>query len=122
LLDEATGKLQDVLNVERELARVREEIERMEGRLRVLDDLTSLTTIELRVQEVRDYVPEETPTYLTRVRRAFSGSVDSLLATAQAVSIAVVALVPWLPVVAVGLVVAVWGLRFCWRLVFRRRT
>ena len=31
-----TGKLSDILNVERELARVREEIERMEGRMRYL--------------------------------------------------------------------------------------
>ena len=36
LLRTRTGKLQDVLTVERELARVREEIERMEGRLRYL--------------------------------------------------------------------------------------
>ena len=36
LLATRTGKLQDVLSVERELARVREEIERIEGRLRYL--------------------------------------------------------------------------------------
>ena len=36
LLRTRTGKLQDVLSVERELARVREEIERIEGRLRYL--------------------------------------------------------------------------------------
>ncbi len=122
LLDEATGKLQDVLNVERELARVREEIERMEGRLRVLNDLTTLTTIELRVQEVRDYVPAEAPTYLTRVRRAFRGSIDSLAATAQTVSIAIVVLAPWIPIVAVMLAVAVWVVKFCRRPVLRRRT
>lgn len=121
LLDEATGKLSDVLDVQREISRVREEIERMEGRLRVLADLTSLTTIVLSVQEIRDYVPEEAPTYLTRVRRAFSGSISALVSAAQAVSIALVAVAPWLPVVLVVFVLAVWLLKLCWRLVFGRR-
>jgi len=120
-LDESTGKLSDILDVEREIDRVRGEIERMEGRLRVLTDLTSLTTIVLSVQEIRDYVPEEAPTYLTRVRRAFSGSVSSLVSAAQAVSIAVVAAAPWLPVVLVVCVLALWLLKLCWRLVFGRR-
>ncbi len=119
-LEESTGKLEDILAVEREISRVREEIERMEGRLRVLSDLTSLTTIVLRVQEIRDYVPEEAPTYATRVRRAFSLSISSLVSTAQAVSIAAVAAAPWIPVVVVALVLAVWCLKLCWRLVFRR--
>ena len=42
MLEERTGKLSDVLEIERELSRVREEIERMEGRLRFLKDRTSL--------------------------------------------------------------------------------
>jgi hypothetical protein len=101
LLDTATGKLEEVLKVESELARVRGEIERVEGRLRVLDSLTALSTLELRIDEIKNYVPEEAPTYLTRVRRAFSSSIDLLVQTAQALSILVVALSPWLAVLAV---------------------
>ncbi|HET8622485.1 MAG TPA: DUF4349 domain-containing protein [Gemmatimonadales bacterium] len=51
LLATRTGKLQDVLNVERELARVREEIERHEGRLRYLKSRTSLSTLSVAVHE-----------------------------------------------------------------------
>jgi hypothetical protein len=40
LLADATGQLDEVLSVERELARVREEIERMKGRVRVGDPTT----------------------------------------------------------------------------------
>jgi hypothetical protein len=51
LLASRTGKLQDVLKVERELARVREEIERHEGRLRFLRSRTSLSTLSVSLHE-----------------------------------------------------------------------
>ncbi|HKU60225.1 MAG TPA: DUF4349 domain-containing protein [Gemmatimonadales bacterium] len=51
LLASRTGKLQDVLTVERELARVREEIERMEGRLRYLKTRTELSTLSVALHE-----------------------------------------------------------------------
>jgi hypothetical protein len=51
LLRTRTGKLQDVLSVERELARVREEIERMEGRLRFLKTSAQLSTLSVSLFE-----------------------------------------------------------------------
>lgn len=51
LLANRTGKLDDVLAVERELARVREEIERYEGRLRYLRTRTAMSTLSVTVSE-----------------------------------------------------------------------
>jgi hypothetical protein len=51
LLRTRTGKLQDVLSVERELARVREEIERMEGRMRFLKTSAQLSTLSVNLFE-----------------------------------------------------------------------
>jgi hypothetical protein len=51
LLGSRTGRLQDVLAVERELARVREEIERQEGRLRYLKSRMSLSTLSVTLHE-----------------------------------------------------------------------
>jgi len=51
LLATRTGKLDDVLAVERELARVREEIERYEGRLRYLSAHVATSTIVATVHE-----------------------------------------------------------------------
>ncbi|HET9464155.1 MAG TPA: DUF4349 domain-containing protein, partial [Gemmatimonadales bacterium] len=51
LLRTRTGKLQDVLSVERELARVREEIERMEGRMRFLKTSAQLSTLSINLFE-----------------------------------------------------------------------
>ena len=51
LLATRTGKLEDVLAVERELARVREEIERFEGRLRYLRTRVATSTLTVRLHE-----------------------------------------------------------------------
>jgi hypothetical protein len=51
LLATRTGKLKDVLDVEQELARVREEIERYEGRVRYLQAHTAISTLTVTVHE-----------------------------------------------------------------------
>jgi hypothetical protein len=51
ILATRTGKLSDVLAVERELARVREEIERWEGRLRYLRARSAVSTLAVTVHE-----------------------------------------------------------------------
>ncbi len=51
LLANRTGKLDEVLRVERELARVREEIERYEGRLRYLGSRVATSTLTITVHE-----------------------------------------------------------------------
>ena len=51
LLGSRTGRLSDVLAVERELARVREEIERYEGRLRYLRTRAAMSSMSVMVHE-----------------------------------------------------------------------
>jgi uncharacterized protein DUF4349 len=51
LLATRTGKLKDVIDVEQTLARVREEIERHEGRLRYLRAHTAISTLTVYVHE-----------------------------------------------------------------------
>jgi len=51
LLANRTGKLSDALQVERELARVREEIERYEGRIRYLQTQAAMSTMTVTVHE-----------------------------------------------------------------------
>lgn len=58
LLATRTGKLEDVLAVERELARVREEIERNEGRMRWLGARVATSTISVTVSEKAPIVGE----------------------------------------------------------------
>ncbi len=59
LLATRTGKLSDVLEIERELARVREEIERMEGRLRYLKAHVAISTLSVTVHEKTPLVGDQ---------------------------------------------------------------
>ncbi len=73
LLATRTGKLEDVLAVERELARVREEIERYDGRLRFLRTRTSMSTLSVTMHEpfpILGRVPGENP-FAVAVRQAW---------------------------------------------------
>lgn len=56
LLASRTGKLEDVLAVERELARVRQEIERYEGRMRYLRTRAAVSTLSVTVHEPRPLI------------------------------------------------------------------
>ena len=58
LLATRTGKLADVLTVERELARVREQIERYEGRMRYLRTRASISTLSIGIHEPYPIVAE----------------------------------------------------------------
>jgi hypothetical protein len=51
ILATRTGKLEDIIAAERELARIREEIERFEGRLRFLRTRVALSTLTVSVHE-----------------------------------------------------------------------
>ena len=106
-LEESTGKLDEILAVEREVSRVREELERMEGRMRVLQDLTTLTTVTLHVNEIKGYVPPQAPTFALRVSRAFDGSWTALIAASQWLVVAGVVVGPWFGLIGIPSIAAV---------------
>ena len=103
-LEDTTGKLEEILTVEREISRVREELERMEGKLRVLQDLVSLATVTLHVVEIKGYVPPQAPAFTVRVSRAFLGSWRALVRTSESLAVAVAAAGPWLAVLGLPVV------------------
>ncbi len=51
MLDEAKGKMSEVLQVEKELGRVRESIETMQGEIKLYDSLVSYATVTLSLYE-----------------------------------------------------------------------
>jgi hypothetical protein len=106
LLDDRTAKLEEVLSVEREISRVREEVERLQARFRVLANLTELATITVRVQEVLGYQPETAATFGVRLTRSVRQSLASLLAAAQAVVIGLAVILPWIVASVIPLVTA----------------
>ena len=104
-LSDSTGKLDEILAVERELSRVRSEIERMQGRLRVLANLTSLATVTIIASEIKGYVPPQAPTLATKIGRTFHDSVESLQRLGESVLLTCVAVAPWLPLILLGILI-----------------
>ena len=106
-LDQSTRSLKDILEVEREIARVRGQIERIEGRLNVLKDLTALSTVTLSIEEIKDFTPEPTeePGYTTQVARTWDDSTGAVGGFFTNLSLGLVGFVPWLAVVLpIGLI------------------
>jgi Tfp pilus assembly protein PilE len=108
LLDSTTDKITDVLEVERELARVRGEIEQVEGRLKYLTNRTDLTTVSITAREERDYVPPAAPTFSARIQDAWGGSLVSLQDYGQNAAVAAVYVFPWVIIVGVLILPPLW--------------
>ena len=102
LLATRTGKLEDVLAVERELARVREEIERYEGRLRYLRTRAAISTLSITVHEPRPLVGNNPGRSVIgeAFRNAWRNFVRFVAGLIEAMGViiplAVIALVAWL--------------------------
>ena len=114
LLQKHAAKVADLLQVERELARVRGEIERFEGKLRLYDNLVDLSTITIHLSIQQKYTPPRPPTLLGDMQDTLSGSIDALGAAARGLLLVVVALVPWLVPMVLFVVLVVAAAR--WRM------
>ena len=102
LLATRTGKLDDVLRVERELARVREEIERYEGRLRYLSTRAAVSTLNITIHEPAPILgsdPGQNPiaAALRRAWQNFVGVVAGFIASLGVlIPLAAIAVALWL--------------------------
>ena len=100
--------VEDVLAFQSQLAQVREEIERAEGRLRFLQNRVAMSTISLTIFDESPAGFASGPGFLRRIGDAFAGGWDTLLESV----VVVVALWPlWLLVALVLLARRLWRQR-----------
>jgi hypothetical protein len=110
-----TTKMEDHLSVRRSLKELRMEIDRHQTRIKLIANLTDLTTVNVTLQEKRKYDPgkgpetAETPTLGMRISKTFEDSVEALSSFGQWLLLALIGVGPWLPVLAV-IVVPIWWL------------
>jgi len=72
ILSQRTGKIEDVLQVEEEIARVRGEIEGMEADQKQLEHRVDFATIDLQLaEEYKETLSDSTPSVSTRLGNAF---------------------------------------------------
>jgi len=106
-------KVSDALEVQSQLADVRTEIERLEGRRRFLENQSALSTITATLQMPAPLVAATTTGFGYSIKQAFGDAVDTAASIILFVIQAVIVLIP----VALLVVLPVW---FVWRVLRRR--
>jgi hypothetical protein len=101
IIAKQAGNLDELLAVEKELSRVRQEIERMDGQLRAMQDRIALSTIEIHARESHDYLPPTEATFLGRIAQSFYGSLTVLQSAGESLIVAAVWISPWFVLVLV---------------------
>jgi hypothetical protein len=107
IVKEHTGKVGELLEAERELGRVTTELEQLKGTVKQWDNHVVLATVNITMHESKGYVPPESPSFGKSLARTFWGSLDGLIAFIQTLVLVIVAVAPWLPVIAL-VVLPVW--------------
>lgn len=121
ILQERSGKLEDVLKIEIELSRVRGEVEQLEGKIRVLENVSSLATLTLNVREREKYAPSPpiAADFRTKMARVWDGSLSDITKLAQSVLLWAISMVVWIPFLLIGTLIAWivvrWLIRVCIR-------
>jgi Domain of unknown function (DUF4349) len=87
-------KVEDALAVQTQLADVRTEIERLEGRRRFLDNQAALSTITITLQMPQPIIAATTAGFGTTIKQAFGDAVDTAASIVLFVIQAVIVLVP----------------------------
>jgi hypothetical protein len=112
LLEQTHGKVEDILKVREQLRVVRGQIEQRKSQLQRWDKDTELATVTVNLLDRRDYKPPIAPNFTSSIGQTFQGSIEALAAFGRGVVLVVVALTPWLVVLAVlGLPIAIFWRR-----------
>ncbi len=109
ILQERSGKLEDVLKIEIELSRVRGEIEQLEGKIRVLENLATLATLTLNIRERDKYAPPPpvVADFGTQIARTWEGSLLDLKNMGKSSVLWCVSWAIWIPFLLVAALI-VW--------------
>ncbi len=112
ILQRRTGKLSDVLDVERELARVRGEIEQMESERRSLDRRVTYATVAVSLSEDRKSEVNLGPVPVSRrLRNAFVEGWTNAISSAVGATLFAMRVAPTLLLWALLLAIPAWMLR-----------
>lgn len=113
-LESSTGNLQEILLVEKELSRVREELERMQGQRNLLKDRVDWATIDLRLTQLRDIRLGKPVRLVDQISRVWDDSWRLLLMFLRWGLLCLLAVLPW--AITLGLPVVL-----LWRVLKRRQ-
>jgi hypothetical protein len=114
LMKELAKSNAEMITFREQIRQLREQVERAEARLQVLNRLTSLSTLNLSLREEAEYVPPTTPTKPSlgwKIQDTFEASMQMLFNAVCAVLVCLVAIAPWSIVIGLLAVIGWWGVR-----------
>ena len=87
---------------------MRGEIEQLEGKIRVLENLSSLATLTLNIREREKYAPAAPVVagFGTQISRTWDGQILNVVDLGKAIVLWVVSWAIWLPFLLVGAIIA----------------
>jgi hypothetical protein len=100
LLEKTQGKVEDILKVREQLRIVRGHIEENKSQLQRWDKDVDFATVTVQLLDRRDYTPPLIPDFGSTIGRTFQGSIEALVSFGKGIVLVVVALAPWLAVLA----------------------
>jgi len=106
LLENHAGDIKDVIAVEEQLGRIREEIERMQGKVKSVDNTTALATVTVSAREEHEHISPQAPSFSTQIGRAWDASLNGMKRVGRSLVLVAVTAGPWLPFIGfVGFVI-----------------
>ncbi len=113
-LQTSAKELKDIVEVERELARVREQIETLTAQFKVLKDRVAFSTLTLTLSVQPDFVPPVERSFFQQLGDKFLSSLEALGDAVKVGTILGLAALPWLLVMGGGMYVLARLIRW-WR-------
>jgi len=113
VLRQRTGKVRDVLEVEREIARVREEIERMEAQRKNIEKQVEFATVNLRLNE--EYEAQVNPPRPATSILLWNATVEGYHSARESALGLALFLLRYGPALLFWFAVLFWPARFVWR-------
>lgn len=113
LLEKTQGKVEDILKVREQVRIVRGHIEANKSQLQRWDKDVEMATVTVTLLDRRDYTPPLMPDFGSSIGRTFQGSIEALVTFGKGIVLVIVALAPWLAVLALFVVplVMIWRRR-----------
>jgi hypothetical protein len=102
LLARPTNKLSDLLEIERELARVREEIDRLEGRTRLWDNQVALSSLVITLEEPAPVVAGTGGGLRRTLGQSFGAAAENFVLALAAIIVATGSVLPAIVLVGAG--------------------
>ena len=104
-LMEQAETMSDLLEVEARLTEVRYELESVTTQMNILANQVNYSTVELYIDEVKEYTPVEEETFWQRISGGFMDSLEGIADGAVDLAVFVLSNLPYLVLIAVGITV-----------------